>query len=181
MGFLGALLLLLALPAFSFAADYDPRLCHEALADDSRVLLDDVLAPLPGVKDTVVVIIVNSQSKVLMGQRIGKSGNGEWAFIGGKADPGESIRQTALRETAEEVGVTLQNMRYLTKRFHLIPGTDRVYRSFFVTAEIREGLPSVLEPLKMGELGWFDVRSLPRPIYLEEQNQMPQLIELLQL
>jgi len=38
---------------------------------------------------------------------------GQWAFPGGRVDPGETLVQTALREMHEEVGVDLQESRVL--------------------------------------------------------------------
>lgn len=42
-----------------------------------------------------------------------RSHKGQWALPGGRVDPGETIRQTALRELAEELGVVLDESSVL--------------------------------------------------------------------
>ncbi len=42
-----------------------------------------------------------------------KNHAGQWAFPGGSIDPGESPEQTAFRELEEEVGLSLQENRFL--------------------------------------------------------------------
>lgn len=42
-----------------------------------------------------------------------KSHAGQWALPGGRLDPGETVEQAALRETAEEVGVEVEPARIL--------------------------------------------------------------------
>jgi 8-oxo-dGTP pyrophosphatase MutT (NUDIX family) len=48
------------------------------------------------------VIVVNDHGEILMMRR---TDNGNWAVPGGGMDPGESITQTAVRETEEETGI----------------------------------------------------------------------------
>lgn len=43
-----------------------------------------------------------------------KDSQSAWGFPGGKKDPGESILETAVREVAEEIGISLQ-------KEHLLP------------------------------------------------------------
>jgi 8-oxo-dGTP diphosphatase len=45
--------------------------------------------------------------EIFLGKRTSTAFNGQWAFIGGKQDPGETPEETALRELQEEVGLTL--------------------------------------------------------------------------
>jgi 8-oxo-dGTP pyrophosphatase MutT (NUDIX family) len=48
------------------------------------------------------VIVVNDQGEILM---IRRTDNGNWAVPGGGMDLGESITETAVRETREETGI----------------------------------------------------------------------------
>ena len=49
------------------------------------------------------VIVVNDQGEILM---IRRTDNDNWAVPGGGMDLGESITDTAVRETQEETGIT---------------------------------------------------------------------------
>ena len=51
------------------------------------------------------VIVVNDQGQILM---IRRADNGNWAVPGGAMDLGESIIDTAIRETGEETGIVCE-------------------------------------------------------------------------
>jgi len=51
------------------------------------------------------VIVVNDQGEILM---IRRTDNGNWAVPGGGMDLGESITDTAVRETREETGIACE-------------------------------------------------------------------------
>jgi 8-oxo-dGTP pyrophosphatase MutT (NUDIX family) len=68
--------------------------------------LDDPAAPKANsVVPSANVIVVNDQGEILM---IRRTDNGNWAVPGGGMDLGESITETAVRETREETGITCQ-------------------------------------------------------------------------
>ena len=51
----------------------------------------------------VAMLLVNKQGELLLGKR---AGTGEWSFIGGAMELGESMLDAAVRETQEELGLT---------------------------------------------------------------------------
>ena len=68
--------------------------------------LDDLTAPKANsVVPSANVIVVNDQGEILL---IRRTDNGNWAVPGGGMDLGESITQTAVRETQEETGITCE-------------------------------------------------------------------------
>jgi 8-oxo-dGTP pyrophosphatase MutT (NUDIX family) len=68
--------------------------------------LDDPAAPEPtSVVPSANVIVVNNHGEILL---IRRTDNGNWAVPGGGMDLGESITQTAVRETQEETGINCQ-------------------------------------------------------------------------
>jgi ADP-ribose pyrophosphatase YjhB (NUDIX family) len=68
--------------------------------------LDDPAAPkATSVVPSANVIVVNDQGEILL---IRRTDNGNWAVPGGGMDLGESITQTAVRETQEETGIICQ-------------------------------------------------------------------------
>lgn len=65
--------------------------------------LDDPSAPRANsLVPSANVIVVNDQGEILM---IRRTDNGNWAVPGGGMDLGESITDTAVRETREETGI----------------------------------------------------------------------------
>ena len=68
--------------------------------------LDDPAAPKANsVVPSANVIVVNGHGEILL---IRRTDNGNWAVPGGGMDLGESITQTAVRETQEETGITCE-------------------------------------------------------------------------
>ena len=68
--------------------------------------LDDSGAPkATSVVPSANVIVVNGQGEILL---IRRTDNGNWAVPGGGMDLGESITDTAIRETEEETGITCE-------------------------------------------------------------------------
>jgi 8-oxo-dGTP pyrophosphatase MutT (NUDIX family) len=68
--------------------------------------LDDPAAPkATSVVPSANVIAVNGQGEILL---IRRTDNGNWAVPGGGMDLGESIIDTAVRETREETGITCE-------------------------------------------------------------------------
>jgi 8-oxo-dGTP pyrophosphatase MutT (NUDIX family) len=57
------------------------------------------------VKVGVGIIIVDESGRILLEKR---SDNGMWGLPGGAVEPGESVRQTALREAKEETGLDIE-------------------------------------------------------------------------
>jgi 8-oxo-dGTP diphosphatase len=70
----------------------------------------------------IAVAVVTSSRGVLLGRR--RDGNPPWTFPGGKAEPGETPAEAAVRETAEETGVAVTATGEIGRRTH--PATGRL-------------------------------------------------------
>ena len=66
-----------------------------------------------------------------------------WEFVGGKAEPGETLPQTLIRECREELGITVRVGDVFTEVDHVYP--DITIHLTLFHAEIAEGVPQLLE------------------------------------
>lgn len=110
-----------------------------------------------------VGVIVLRRGMVLLGLRKGSHGAGTWALPGGHLEFGESIEQCAAREVREETGLEIQGVSQGTYSNDLFEGKH--YVTLFVVAHSEAGEPSVLEPEKCSEWGWFRWSELPEPLF----------------
>lgn len=117
----------------------------------------------------VGVIIIND-GKVLLGKRKSSHGSGSWSFPGGHLEFGEEPEDCAVRETLEETGVTLKNLRRGTYTNDIFEKEGKHYITLYVIAELDSGTPEVMEPDKCEEWRWFEWNSLPEPLFIPIQN-----------
>lgn len=67
----------------------------------------------------------------------------EWEFVGGKAEPGETLPETLIRECREEIGVTVKVGDIFMEVDHVYP--DITIHLTLFNAEIPSGVPQRLE------------------------------------
>ena len=88
--------------------------------------------------------------------------DGKLSVVAGHVEPGESVTRAALRETSEEVGVTLSPDRLrVVGVMHRKSDDERV--DFFLAYRLdgSDGEPENREPEKCSELTWVNVTQLP--------------------
>ena len=122
--------------------------------------MTDELKPKVGVG-----VMILKDGKVLMTQRKGSHGAGELSFPGGHLEYMESFEDCAVRETKEECGLEIKNIRmsYVTNVQKYAP---KHYVHIGLIADWASGEPQTLEPEKAGEWKWFDLEDLPdEPIF----------------
>ena len=108
----------------------------------------------------VVAALIWDSDRFLACQRPeNKARGGQWEFVGGKVEPGETKPQALVRECREELGITVSVTDTFLELTHRYP--DVVIRLTVLHAAITEGTPRLLEHQA---LRWVTV---------EEMEKMP--------
>ncbi len=114
----------------------------------------------------VLVILIDSTGRLLLMQRTGDLYlPGHWCLPSGRVEPAEHVIDAALRETREEVGVTIDptELDFVGVTHHRPPhGDARVGFGFHTTRWT--GTPTNQEPDKCSELAWCHLDALPEPL-----------------
>ena len=140
--------------------------------DAAMLLLGDGPAGLNAKKvgAGVGVMIINN-GKVLLGKRhednsVSNSvlgGEGSWTFPGGKIEYGENFEEAGIRETKEECGLDLKDIKVICVN------NDSNEKAQFVTiglfSDDFSGEAKVMEENKITEWRWFSLDFLPEKIY----------------
>ena len=108
-------------------------------------------------------LILEKEGKILLQRRFNTGySDGKYTVPSGHVDPGESVIDSIIRETKEEVGIIIKRkdiefIQILYRKKN--NGEQRV--DFFFHAKSWEGEPRNMEPEKCDDLGWFDIDNLP--------------------
>ena len=83
--------------------------------------LRQIVGNRPLIMVGAVVLVMDQQSRLLLMQR---TDNGLWGLPGGGMEPGESLEETAIRETKEETGLEVEELAL----FGVYSGAELYYR-----------------------------------------------------
>lgn len=117
-------------------------------------------------------VIIEKDDKVLLIKRRNTIGYDSWCFPGGKMEKYESIEETAIRETKEEVNLNISNIKIESKV------TNDIWENYdkhFITIYVRcnfEGEIKNNEKDKCSEIGWFYWDDLPHNLFLPLINYL---------
>lgn len=108
----------------------------------------------------VGALIFNDQYQLLLTKRGPKAKNevGKWEIPGGGVEFGESLKEAVVREIKEELGITIQVVELLQVADHIIPDEKQHWISPTFICKIISGQPSILEPEKCDQIGWFSLQ-----------------------
>jgi 8-oxo-dGTP diphosphatase len=109
-------------------------------------------------------VMILKGSKVLLGKRKGSHGEGEYGFPGGHLEYMESFEECALRETREEAGVEITNIRFQFLA-NVMSYAPKHYVQIGIIADWKSGEPQLLEPEKFESWNWYELTELPSPIF----------------
>lgn len=115
----------------------------------------------------VGIILIHNNQVVLVQRYATDWMGGYWNFPGGLVEQHETILQAAIRETEEEVGVTVDPKDFTLVHVihvHANGQNTKDIMGFYFMARSWKGTPVNNEPDHHSALGWFDINVLPSPI-----------------
>lgn len=116
-----------------------------------------------------VGVFVWKDGKFLMGQRAGKHGQGTWSVPGGWLEYGETFEDCAKREIAEETGMHITNLRFMTLTNNIFKDEDIHSLTVWLESDWVSGEPTILEPHKFVRQEWHTFKDLPEPLFMPWQ------------
>lgn len=126
-----------------------------------------VLSPKIGIG-----VLVLNKSKILLLKRQGSHGEGQWCFPGGHLEFGEKITECVTRETYEEAGIKIKDIKIIcvNEEMDFIKTNNKHYITIGCISTYKSGDLINQEPQKCLELGWFSLDNLPSPLFIPTKN-----------
>ena len=112
-----------------------------------------------------VGVLVWKGDKVALVKRSGSYGFGTWSPPGGHVEFGESVLDTARRETMEEIGAEIENLEVLGI------AQDNHYITVWVRSDWASGELKTRDA-EFTESGLFKMDDLPEPLFISFRNLM---------
>lgn len=109
-------------------------------------------------------VMIFKDGKVLIGERKGSHGSGEYSFPGGHLEFGESFEECAKRETLEEAGIKIDNIKFLCIA-NIDRHEGRQDMLLGLIADWKSGDIKIMEPEKCSGWNWYNLDNLPSPIF----------------
>ncbi|PCI24834.1 DNA mismatch repair protein MutT [Candidatus Peregrinibacteria bacterium] len=127
----------------------------------------------------VGAMVFNDQGLVFMAKRGKNVRNeaGRWEFPGGAVSFGETLEEAIKREFKEECGVEICIKEMLCVTDHILPEVGQHWVSPTFIASLVSGVPTIKEPEKCSEIGWFSLDNLPSPLMTVSENSVKKYME----
>lgn len=100
----------------------------------------------------IAAAVIIKSGRVLLVRRRVKEGTLSWQFPAGEIERGESAGQAAVREVAEETGLTVAETKALGARVHPTTGRTMIY----VACDFVSGEAAVVDEEELVELVWCE-------------------------
>jgi NAD+ diphosphatase len=110
----------------------------------------------PPVSPAIMVLVTDGGRRVLLARKAAWPA-GRYSALAGFVEPGEMLEETVARETREEVGVELKNIRYFGSQPWPFPHSLMIA----FTAEYAGG-EITPDGVEIEEARWFDAAELPK-------------------
>ena len=110
-------------------------------------------------------VLIFKDGKVLLGKRRGTDhGDSEYCPPGGHMEHMETFEECVKRETREETGIEIKNIKFLlvlNQKFY----APKHYINVGFIADWDSGEVKNMEPDKCESWGWYDIDHLPSPLF----------------
>jgi len=124
-----------------------------------------------GIIGVGIGVMLYRNGKILLGKRNDDpakaksllNGASTWTMPGGKVRFKETFKEAVYRETFEETGIKINNIKLISVTNDITDTYHFVTMGFLCDDFFGEA--SVMEPDQITEWNWFDFDSLPSPIY----------------
>jgi len=111
-----------------------------------------------------VGVLIKKGDTFLLLKRKNSHGDGFWGGTGGHLEHLESFANCAKRETREEAGIEIDNVRFLCVT-NFQDHAPKHYVDIGLIADYISGEPRIMESHKCSELGWYALDDLPEPMF----------------
>jgi len=121
----------------------------------SRVCPACKLTTYPPVTPAIMILITHGR-KLLLARKAAFPA-GRFSALAGFVEPGETLEDTVIRETREEVGVEVKNIRYFGSQPWPFPHSLMIaFTAEYAGGELRP------DGVEIEEAGWFEPEDLPK-------------------
>lgn len=117
-----------------------------------------------------VSVIVKKGDRILLEKRQHSHGAGTWGPPSGYIKYGETLEEAAARETMEETGVEITEIKFRVITNDIFEAEQQQFITVWVEAKYAGGEPKVNAPAEESNVGWFQWLSLPEPLFLPVQH-----------
>lgn len=114
-------------------------------------------------------MIITKDDKVLLMKRKGPHEPGTWSTPGGHLDFGETLEGCARRETKEEVGVDVVDVKFRAVTNDIFEEEEQHYITVWFEGKAVDE-PFIAAEREAEEIGWFAWDALPGPLFLPLAN-----------
>lgn len=117
-----------------------------------------------------VSVLIQKGDRILLEKRAHAHGAGTWGPPSGHIDYGERPEQTAMRETQEETGVSINDLKFRCVTNDIFEKDQKHYITLWFQAAYVAGEAKLKAPDEESEVGWFALDALPQPLFLPLQH-----------
>jgi len=136
--------------------------------------LDNFNKKITKLRNSTLCFLVK-EDKILLAMKKRGFGKGRWNGVGGKLNDGETIKQAAIRETKEEIGVAVKQMEKVAVLDFYFPSNLEWNQRVTVFIAKKWGK----EPLETEEMApkWFKINKLPfESMWPDDIHWLPQVL-----
>jgi len=113
-----------------------------------------------------VGVIIRNNGQYLLLKRQNSHGSGTWSPPGGHLEYGETLEQCAIRETAEETSLIVENVAYLGITNDFFLDDNKQYITVWMEGIRFKGIAKINSDREMSDIGWYRLEQLPSPLFL---------------